>query len=170
MLTGAIKAYIDGSLGAGTARLRTPYADSDSAGEWRTDPDALRELVSRLTTRASSSPLTPSVTRPSTRCSRLSSRSTPRTSATASNTPKSSPAIGGATGSVADGRFGPAELRPLGSVGRPVRRTPRRTSRADEPVPRPRGCRRTTGLRERRSHFPADGAQRPLPRRSRASD
>ena len=46
--TGAIKAYIDGSLGAGTARLRTPYADSDSAGEWRTDPDALRDLVSAV--------------------------------------------------------------------------------------------------------------------------
>ncbi|EMA28685.1 amidohydrolase [Haloarcula japonica] len=43
--TGAIKTYIDGSLGAGTARLRAPYADSDSVGEWRTDPDALRELV-----------------------------------------------------------------------------------------------------------------------------
>ncbi len=44
----ALKAYIDGSLGAGTARLRTPYADSDSAGEWRTDPDALRDLVSAV--------------------------------------------------------------------------------------------------------------------------
>ncbi|NLV15047.1 amidohydrolase [Haloarcula argentinensis] len=46
--TGAIKAYIDGSLGAGTARLRDPYTDSDSVGEWRTDPDALRELVSAV--------------------------------------------------------------------------------------------------------------------------
>ena len=46
--TGAIKTYIDGSLGAGTARLRDPYADSDSVGEWRTDPDALQELVAAV--------------------------------------------------------------------------------------------------------------------------
>ncbi|MDT3434420.1 amidohydrolase [Haloarcula sp. 1CSR25-25] len=45
---GAIKTYVDGSLGAGTARLREPYADSDSVGEWRTDPDALRELVAAV--------------------------------------------------------------------------------------------------------------------------
>jgi len=45
---GAIKTYIDGSLGAGTARLRDPYADSDSVGEWRTDPDTLRELVAAV--------------------------------------------------------------------------------------------------------------------------
>jgi predicted amidohydrolase YtcJ len=46
--TGAIKTFIDGSLGAGTARLREPYADSDGVGEWRTAPDDLLELVASV--------------------------------------------------------------------------------------------------------------------------
>jgi predicted amidohydrolase YtcJ len=47
--TGAIKAFADGSLGARTARLSTPYADApDERGEWATDPDDLAALVARI--------------------------------------------------------------------------------------------------------------------------
>ncbi|MFB6080543.1 MAG: amidohydrolase [Haloferacaceae archaeon] len=47
--TGAIKAFADGSLGARTARLSTPYADAPAErGEWTTAPDDLAALVGRI--------------------------------------------------------------------------------------------------------------------------
>jgi predicted amidohydrolase YtcJ len=45
---GAIKAFVDGSIGARTARLSTPYADAPGErGEWATPPAELAELVDR---------------------------------------------------------------------------------------------------------------------------
>ncbi|WP_255148733.1 amidohydrolase [Halorarius halobius] len=45
--TGAIKTYTDGSLGGRTAKLREPYADGETAGQWVVDPDELRAYVER---------------------------------------------------------------------------------------------------------------------------
>jgi len=45
---GAIKTYTDGSLGGRTARLREPYADADTHGDWVTDPADLAALVERV--------------------------------------------------------------------------------------------------------------------------
>ena len=57
---GAIKTYVDGSIGGRTARLSTPYADTpdtdadaddageDRRGEWVVDPEALATLVDRV--------------------------------------------------------------------------------------------------------------------------
>jgi predicted amidohydrolase YtcJ len=45
---GALKAFADGSIGARTAKLSTPYADAPGeTGAWRVDPAALAELVAR---------------------------------------------------------------------------------------------------------------------------
>ncbi|MDZ7745403.1 MAG: amidohydrolase [Halobacteriales archaeon] len=43
--TGAIKTFTDGSFGGRTAKLREPYADGDTDGQWVVDPDELDELV-----------------------------------------------------------------------------------------------------------------------------
>ncbi|MEF8853555.1 MAG: amidohydrolase [Haloarculaceae archaeon] len=45
---GGIKTYTDGSLGGRTARLREPYADADTRGDWVTDPADLAALVERV--------------------------------------------------------------------------------------------------------------------------
>jgi len=44
---GAIKAYTDGSVASHTARLREPYADADTRGEWVREPEAVRDVASR---------------------------------------------------------------------------------------------------------------------------
>ncbi|MFB6189733.1 MAG: amidohydrolase [Halapricum sp.] len=46
--TGAIKTYTDGSIGGRTAKLSTPYADTDDTGNWVVDPAELRALVERV--------------------------------------------------------------------------------------------------------------------------
>jgi len=46
--TGAIKTFVDGALGGGTARLREPYADREGVGEWRLPPGRLREFVAAV--------------------------------------------------------------------------------------------------------------------------
>ncbi|QLC33020.1 amidohydrolase [Halarchaeum sp. CBA1220] len=45
--TGAVKTFTDGSLGAGTAKLSEPYADSGGTGQWVVEPEELREIVRR---------------------------------------------------------------------------------------------------------------------------
>jgi predicted amidohydrolase YtcJ len=46
--TGAIKTYTDGSIGGRTAKLSTPYADTDDTGEWVVEPKGLGELAARV--------------------------------------------------------------------------------------------------------------------------
>jgi len=46
--TGAIKTYTDGSIGGRTAKLSTPYADTDDDGTWVVDPAELHELADRV--------------------------------------------------------------------------------------------------------------------------
>jgi len=43
-----IKWFADGSIGARTARLSTPYADGEGRGEWVVDPDEIRALAERV--------------------------------------------------------------------------------------------------------------------------
>jgi predicted amidohydrolase YtcJ len=46
---GGVKTYTDGSIGAGTAKLSTPYADREGTGQWVVQPDELTEIVDRAT-------------------------------------------------------------------------------------------------------------------------
>lgn len=46
---GGVKTFTDGSIGAGTAKLSTPYADREGTGEWVVDPSELAEIVDRAT-------------------------------------------------------------------------------------------------------------------------
>ncbi|MFB6106392.1 MAG: amidohydrolase [Halobacteriaceae archaeon] len=45
--TGAVKVFVDGSIASHTARLRDPYDDVDTRGEWVTPPADLRAVVDR---------------------------------------------------------------------------------------------------------------------------
>ncbi|WP_435100021.1 amidohydrolase [Halarchaeum sp. P4] len=45
--TGAVKTFTDGSLGARTAKLSEPYADTGGTGQWVVEPDELRDIVRR---------------------------------------------------------------------------------------------------------------------------
>ncbi|WP_254535476.1 amidohydrolase [Halomarina litorea] len=44
---GAVKSFTDGSFGARTAKLSSPYEGTDEDGQWVVDPDELREFVAR---------------------------------------------------------------------------------------------------------------------------
>ncbi|MFO7926541.1 MAG: amidohydrolase [Halobacteriota archaeon] len=46
---GGVKTFTDGSIGAGTAKLSTPYADREGTGEWVVDPSELAEIADRAT-------------------------------------------------------------------------------------------------------------------------
>jgi predicted amidohydrolase YtcJ len=46
---GGVKTFTDGSIGAGTAKLSTPYADRDGTGEWVVPPEELAGIVERAT-------------------------------------------------------------------------------------------------------------------------
>lgn len=45
--TGAIKTYTDGTFGGRTAKLREPYEDEATDGQWVVDPEELAELVAQ---------------------------------------------------------------------------------------------------------------------------
>ena len=46
--TGAIKTYTDGSIGGRTAKLSTPYIDTDDTGEWVVEPEELQDLAGQV--------------------------------------------------------------------------------------------------------------------------